>query len=97
MAAVKILVWFITILVLVFLVGFRDMIKTGNCLVLVFYLKPKVATACVLKVSFRLVNHSTHDLLSIINHYFIIKDSVQIIQSMDGYDMSWTVTYLLSN
>ena len=69
MAAVKILVWFITILVLVFLVGFRDMIKTGNCLMLVFYLKPKVATASVLKVSFRLVNHSTHDLLSI-NHYY---------------------------
>ena len=63
MAAVKILVWFITILVLVFLVGFRDMIKTGNSLMLVFYLKPKVATASVLKVSFRLVNHSTHDLL----------------------------------
>ena len=52
MAAVKILVWFITILVLVFLVGFRDMIKTGNCLMLVFYLKPKVATASVLNVSF---------------------------------------------
>ena len=81
MAAVKILIWFITILVLVFLVGFRDMIKTGNCLMLVFYLKPKVATACVLKVSFRLVNHSTHDLF--INQSIIIKeDSVQIIQWM---------------
>ena len=91
MAAVKILVWFITILVLVFLVGFRDMIKTGNCLMLVFYLKPKVATASVLKVSFRLVNHSTHDddLLSI--------NQFSSNHSMDGYDMSWTVTYLLSN
>ena len=92
MAAVKILVWFITILVLVFLVGFRDMIKTGNCLMLVFYLKLKVATASVLKVSFRLVNHSTHGLLSI-NHYQGFSSN----HSMDGYDMSWTVTYLLSN
>ena len=43
MAAVKILVWFITILVLVFLVGFRDMIKTGNCLIIVIYLEAQVA------------------------------------------------------
>ena len=88
MAAVKILVWFITILVLVFLVGFRDMIKTGNCLMLVFYLKPKVATASVLKVSFRLVNHSTHDLLSIYQSRNQIKQGVGSNHSMNCIDMT---------